>query len=497
MQSNIKISSLHDLAFDNSSQASIISVVSNGKIILANNAASKLFGYSGKELLTKYRSSIFDIKEDSFKTMLRQRKTIGHSSAVVTAIKKSGKKFPCEITTTIIKGDRMKLAIFSIADISKKILQQKKSDTIKDKIVSDNIILAQANTNAGNARNDKWKKHIGKTSYDVMWDWNIITGDIYVGESIKEVFGYKVKNNTVRFTDFLYCLMPAEKDTVKSKLFKALSSRTKNWNDSYLLKRADGTIAFAASRGIIIREKGKALHLIGAIQDISREQGLKQMLEQEINLKEQQILTAMEEAKETERSDIGKELHDNVNQLLGASRLYFKMAERGGPDREMLLRRSSEYTIMAIEEIRKLTHGLATDFIKNLGLCDAITNMAEDIMEVYPVNITCTSGNFKEQHVSHKFKMNIYRIVQEQINNIIKHAEAKEVVIRLSQNQKNILLSISDDGIGFDTSVHSKGIGLANIKSRATRYKGNAEFISQPGQGCSLIVTFPLSGISD
>ena len=80
---------LHKLAFDNSLQANLItSTISSGKIIMANSAACKLLGYSKKELLTKSRSTIFDINESSFKKMLKQRTAEGHSMALVTAIKK-------------------------------------------------------------------------------------------------------------------------------------------------------------------------------------------------------------------------------------------------------------------------------------------------------------------------------------------------------------------------------------------------------------------------
>ena len=158
----------------------------------------------------------------------------------------------------------------------------------------------------------------------------------------------------------------------------------------------------------------------------------------------------------------------------------------------MYLSRSSEYTLTAIEEIRKLTKGLTTDAIKNLGLCESIENVTRDTMEVNPVKISCALESFIEDSVNDKFKLNIFRIVQEELNNILKHAKATEVTISLSQNKKSIILSISDNGVGFDTGKKRKGIGIANIKSRAASYKGTADFVSQPGQGCVLTVTFPL-----
>ena len=129
--------------------------------------------------------------------------------------------------------------------------------------------------------------------------------------------------------------------------------------------QGDGSIAKVFNRASIIRHTdGKAYRMIGAMQDISKQKVLEERLEQEIKLKEKQIAEATEDARKSERSDIGKELHDNVNQLLGASRLYLEMAKRGGENSEMYLSRSSEYTLTAIEEIRKLTKGLTTDNIK-------------------------------------------------------------------------------------------------------------------------------------
>ena len=158
----------------------------------------------------------------------------------------------------------------------------------------------------------------------------------------------------------------------------------------------------------------------------------------------------------------------------------------------MYLNRSSEYTLTAIEEIRKLTKALTTDDIQNIGLCESIDNVTRDTMQINPVKISCAFESFIEDSVNDKFKLNIFRIVQEELNNILKHAKATEITISLSQTKKSIILSITDNGVGFDTSKIRKGIGLANIRSRAASYNGIADFVSQPGQGCVLTVTFPL-----
>ena len=219
-------------------------------------------------------------------------------------------------------------------------------------------------------------------------------------------------------------------------------------------------------------------------------------LEEQMKSQDVQLANATADAKNTARSDIGKELHDNVNQLLGASNLYIDLAKKGGKDIELFLSRSSEYTLTAIEEIRKLTKRLTTDIIMNLGLIKAIENTSRDTMEVNPVRITLRLKSFKEKTVNEKLQLTLFRILQEQLNNILKHARATRVVITLLQSDRLISLTLSDNGVGFDTGKTSMGIGIENIKSRTIAFGGEADVISQPGKGCTLTARFPVKAAS-
>jgi PAS domain S-box-containing protein len=642
---------LTHLAFDNSLLPNIISLAASGRVIMANSAVLKLLGYSKKELLTKNRAEIFDINNRSFKTMLKQRGKEGHSKALVTAIKKDGKPIPCEITSVVFVGVHgIRKAITTIVDMRSAILEKKNMETEQKKLIADEIVLAKAHQKKIDILNEKtvnqkiiventaykaklieneaWKRNIGKTLYDVMWDWDLVSNEIYSGDSIREVFGYNLKNNTINITDFLEWLLPEEKGRVSKKIMKTLGSKSKCWNDSFLLKRQNGSVASTTSRASIIRDgtgrairligairdisrldelekkldkqmnirrensevsilaaklsfdgiwdwnlvtnefflgegveklfgqefknnkdiaydwlsqlhplekdsikddlkeiiasmatywehayrfakidgsvmevftraniirdnKGKALRIIGVMHDFSKQKMLEERLQQEISLKEIQIAEASEDAKEMERSVIGQELHDNVNQLLGASRLYLDMAKRGGGDVTGYLSRSSEYILTAIEEIRKLTKGLATDIIKNIGLTGAIGNTIKDIMETTPLKLSFLKGSFEENKLTDKFKLNLFRIVQEQLNNIIKHSKATQATISLFQSKNSTTLVISDNGRGFDTSQTQGGTGMANIRSRAVSYKGVADFVSGHDHGCVLTVNFP------
>lgn len=219
---------------------------------------------------------------------------------------------------------------------------------------------------------------------------------------------------------------------------------------------------------------------------------LEKKLDEERNAKQKEITEAVIRVQEKERYEISRELHDNVNQQLTVAMMYIATAEKGTGNAEALLKQSSGFIYNAIEEIRKLSKALVTPLIKDFGLCKAIDGLIEDIQLANTIHLDFFYGNFHEEDISYEFKLNIFRIVQEQMNNIIKHAQAKQVVIELYRDEK-INLSIIDDGIGFDTSLKRNGIGLNNIQTRTELYTGRIHIQSEPGNGCKIKIEFPVS----
>jgi PAS domain S-box-containing protein len=482
-------------AFENSLQANIISIVSSGRIIRANKAACRLLGYSKKELLTRSRKDIFEKNEESYKKMLLDRTREGCARADLSIKRKDGKLWPCEITSVVFKdAEGIENSITSIVDRRGRLSVQKKIDVENERSVANNIVIAQSKSDSSQAENNDWIRSIGKTTYDVTWDWDVVTNQISFGRNYEKVFGHKLQATKVSYEKWMEFFQPEERAVMTKKIKKAFDSDKKTWEDSVDFICPDGTLAHIIIRSNILRNSsGKAIRLIGVIHDVSKMQKLEATLDREIRQNQSQITEAVVEAKEMERSDIGKELHDNVNQLLGASMLYLDMARKDINDGEIYLIHSSEYTFAAIEEIRKLTKGLITDTIKDFGLCAAIENIVRDTMEACPVKIHCILQPALERSMSDKFKLNAFRIVQEQLTNIRKHAKASEIQIIMSDIYGKFTLTIADNGIGFDNTEKSghTGIGISNIISRAEFYKGSATFITKPGKGCKLIVDFP------
>jgi PAS domain S-box-containing protein len=240
----------------------------------------------------------------------------------------------------------------------------------------------------------------------------------------------------------------------------------------------------------LFNEEGELIKFFAIQTDISLQKELEEKLLLEEIIKQKEITEAVISAQENERTEIGRELHDNVNQLLGAIQLYINMAKSNDKEKESLLNSSLTFTQTAIEEIRKLSKSLITPLTTDIGLKEIIIGLTTDLQKVHPLQFVCDMDEFEEERFNEKFKLNLFRIVQEQINNVIKHAKSNHVVISLRSNTQAVFLSIADDGIGFDKSKPSKGVGISNIKSRAEIYKGNVEFNSMPGTGCTLLVNF-------
>jgi PAS domain S-box-containing protein len=480
-------------AFDNSLLANIISITDNDMIIRANRAACKLLGYSKRQLLMKKREDIFKVSESSYKKMIRQRNAKGSARADLFIMRKNGQLWPCEITSVLFKDvDGISYSISSFVDRRERMSAQRKIDVANKR-------AAQSESDDLLSDNNDWILSIVKSSYDVIWDWDIPTDLVSFGKNYEKVFGYKLPGNKISFTKWADLVIPKERQDMKRRLNKIFKSHKSVWNDTYQFPCPDGSVGQVISRANIIRnDQGKAIRMIGVIHDLSKLSKLKGKLQYEVRKNEKQRVEAVEEAKEMERSDIGKELHDNVNQLLSASMLYLDMARTDIKNGEIYLIHSAEYTLTAIEAIRKLSKGLMTDTINDFGLSEAIEAIVRDTMESNPAKIHFSGIDISlEDSMDNKFKLNIFRIVQEQMTNIIKHAEASEIDIGIVEKASRVLLSIADNGVGFDSSKKTAGIGMTNIVSRAKLYKGNANFISRPGQGCKLLVTFPVIAVPE
>jgi signal transduction histidine kinase len=227
--------------------------------------------------------------------------------------------------------------------------------------------------------------------------------------------------------------------------------------------------------------------MIGAARDITD----RKKLEQEIVAQQKAISQATINTQEKERTEISKELHDNVNQVLTTTKLYLDLAMANPELKDELIKKSSQNIINVITEIRSLSQSLMIPSLGDLGLIDSIEDLAENINVTKKVRVFFKHRDIDENFLDDNQKLTLFRIIQEGLNNVIKHSGATRVIIELSKKEKTIQLDIKDNGKGFDLRNIKKGFGLNNIRNRVYLLNGNLTVETQPGKGCTLVVELP------
>lgn len=218
----------------------------------------------------------------------------------------------------------------------------------------------------------------------------------------------------------------------------------------------------------------------------------------EKNNYEQKLMRAIIKTQEDERYQIGAELHDNVCQILAATQMTMGVIKRTVPSTtQELLAQVDEHIKLATTEIRNLSHQLAPAFFDDTTLEEAFIRLLNNINIEEKFKIILDFDNkVAALPILLEVKLNLYRILQEQIRNIVKHAKASEITVQVSVNENLLRMQITDNGIGFDVEKAKGGIGLANMMRRATLFDGKFEVISSPGKGCNVIIEIPVANFN-
>jgi PAS domain S-box-containing protein len=325
-----------------------------------------------------------------------------------------------------------------------------------------------------------------ETAQEGIWLIDENNRTTFVNNKMCEIFEYSKEEMLGK--DIFYFIDDADKEEASRSMEERKKGIVKNIDFRFITK-SGRHIWTNMSANPIYDENRNFTGALAMVSDITEKKILQQQLLKEQMNKQKEIAKAVVSAQEKERTEIGEELHDNVNQLLAASKLYLTHSLSEQVYAPFILK-SQEYIATAMEEIRKLSHALiGPDHDKTLGLIDAIEELISNISIVKDTRIAFNYSTFNEEECDVGLKLVIYRIIQEQIGNIFKHAEASEVEIELIK-ENNVTLIINDNGRGFDTSAKRKGIGLINIRSRAALYDGKVQILSSPGNGCKMKIVF-------
>jgi PAS domain S-box-containing protein len=242
----------------------------------------------------------------------------------------------------------------------------------------------------------------------------------------------------------------------------------------------------------ILDADGKVRYVICSFMDITEQKRMAQLLiDQEIQ-KQKQVTQATIDAQEKERTEIGKELHDNINQHLNTTRLYLEVAkEKASGEVLQMINLAHKNMAGIINEIRQLSQSLVPPTLGDLGLAESIQDLCDGLRRAHKYKIKFTRAHFDEEAIPDNLKLSLFRIIQEKVSNIIRHSGATQISIKLQTDAEFLFLTIMDNGKGFDAQTAREGLGLSNIRTRVALFNGKMELKTAPGEGCTLNVTIP------
>jgi len=338
---------------------------------------------------------------------------------------------------------------------------------------------------------------LAKATSDTIWDWDIANNKMKYNYGISKMFGYKISeiNNMAEW--WKQNIHPEDLPDISAALANIFKNKEENIQMEYRFRCEDGSYKYIYDRAFVIfDEQENPVRMIGAMQDISERKIAenkfiemeKEMMNQKVE-EQKKIIRAVLNAQEKERRYMGEELHDNINQMLAGTKLYLCAAANENEQIGKALKYPMELIEDTMNEIRLLTRRSVTPK-QNINLKDLVQVLLDNMFKSTSIK-TCFTYEVMDEIQDDDLKLNIYRIIQEQTNNIIKYANAVNVIISIKIYNSAINVDIFDDGAGFDVNMKRDGIGINNIVNRVESFNGVVGIITSPGNGCRMLIQIP------
>ncbi|KPK53908.1 MAG: hypothetical protein AMS22_06680 [Thiotrichales bacterium SG8_50] len=462
------------------------------KIVWASDSFG-IIGYDPKECIGKTTEFLYPEKEEYLDFGNKLEASIGTGQDILHAEqllrRKNGEIIPAEITATIYRKNK---EVYQVTSVVRNMSKRKKVErALRDSEESFRAIIEQSpvsiqihgldgkllRSNRAYAKllslNDETLKEVYE-KYNVRIDAQAEA--LGIAPYIEKVYS----GEEVVFPPYEYDGV----DTLKTLDFENPVSR-KCWIQTLGFPRKD--------------KDGNVISAVFMSEDITdRKQAEEKILAYQQRLKA--LASKLTIAEERERRRIAAELHDHVSQSLALARIHLSTAQKATSEsrRNELLDLVSQTLIEAIQDTRALTFELTSPLLKELGLAKAIAAWLRDQIGK-PYNLeTDFLDDGQEKPLKEDEQVILFRNVRELLANVVRHAQATEIRVSIEREVANIIITVQDDGIGFDPGsalqyeYSEDGFGLFSIQERMADFGGSLEIISAPGMGCTAVLTAPL-----
>lgn len=316
-------------------------------------------------------------------------------------------------------------------------------------------------------------------------------------KAAEQLFGYTAEEAVGRS---ITIIIPSDRLDEEASILSRIRRNEKVQHYETVRRRKDGSLVdISLSISPISDANGNVIAASKIVRDITQRKAA------EVAMRESEIMRTLVDAQEAERHRIARDLHDHLGQQLTALRLKLESLRAKAVDSEDLLHEIDETRKQASRidmDINFLSWELRPTELDNLGLNDALSSFVREWSANYGISAEFHGAYTKNGRLNPEIETNLYRIAQEGLNNVLKHAQATKVSVLLERRGDNALLIIEDDGIGFEPDLTARrgkngkgsGLGLIGMRERTALLGGSLEIETFPGKGTSLFALVPLGG---
>jgi PAS domain S-box-containing protein len=330
--------------------------------------------------------------------------------------------------------------------------------------------------------------HIGS------WEWDIQKNSSVWSKEMYHILGMKPQETGISYESYLDMSHPLDRMTVENVIAEAVRTKTP-FHFEHRIIQPGGAIRVLESRGEVICDGyGNPVRMTGTAQDITSwkqaDEALKMLAGRVIN------------AQEEERQRIARELHDNVCQQLSGMRFSLEEVQENIPAKNQKALRRIRMTRKRIDglisEIRRMSTDLRPASLDDFGLAVALRRLCEDHQKIHATKTKFSKNAAIHEHYSTHIEIALYRIVQEALSNIAKHAGATKINVTLTGSEHALIVQVEDNGRGFTkkrgtgSRPPGHGFGLVSMKERSELVGGSFRIETYPRKGTTIHVKIPL-----
>jgi PAS domain S-box-containing protein len=339
---------------------------------------------------------------------------------------------------------------------------------------------------------------VARATNDAVWDWDLSRNVVWVGEGFENLFG-ATEEVMPALSSWSERIHADDRERVLNGRYQVVATGGQFWSDEYQFRRGDGTYATVYDRGYVLHDAHeRPVRMVGSMMDITE----RKRAEQELRTQREQLWALSQrllEVQETERRYLARELHDELGQLLTAAKLTLQAVQRARSVSNIrtMLRDGVGLLDQCLAQVRSLSLELRPSLLDDLGLAAALRWYVDRQAERAGF-VARLEEEIGDRRLPTEIETTCFRVAQEALTNIARHARATRVSVELAQRNGHLELIVRDDGAGFEVArararaAAGGSLGLLGMEERVSLARGQLAVSSVPGRGTEVRVWLPL-----